>query len=161
MHAYNAKHIKGKAIFKDCPKLKGVYVVSANGQKTLDDSWYWKRESEFPAVEVSRVLTSAPSSSIDPNSVSIPRYENDNYGDEGIWHSNGDPTQRKVIKFSTGERITLYRRPDSTRGWIYYPIEYGIDLLGPGWKTEEDAAAAGYVSRKYSKIRTVGRYYSF
>lgn len=154
-------NIKGKAIFANCPKLKGVYVVSANGQKTFDDNWYWKRKSESPAVAVRRELTSEPSSSINPNTVSIPSYEADNYGNNGFWHSDGDPTQKKVIKFSTGEKIILYRRPDSTRGWIYYPIENGIDLLGPGWKTEEDAAAAGYVIRKYSEIRTIGRYFSF
>lgn len=120
-----------------------------------------KNEQKYNDKKLKVEPSSGGSSSINPNTVSIPSYKADNYGNNGFWHSNGDPTQKKVIKFSTGEKITLYRRPDSTRGWIYYPIEYGIDLLGPGWKTEEDAAAAGYVSRKYSKIRTIGRYTSF
>lgn len=54
-------NIKGKAIFKDCPKLKGVYVVSASGQKTLDDSWYWK-QSKDPDEDIRRYELAAKSS---------------------------------------------------------------------------------------------------
>ena len=99
------------------------------------------------------------SSSIDPNTVSIPSYE-DGYGNNGLWRSNGGPMERKEIRFSDGLKMTICRQYKSGLGMVYWPVVYGIDLLERGWKTEEDAAAAGYVCRKYNKIRSVGRYSS-
>lgn len=141
-----------------------ITIYDAKGKKWKDDGWYWKCRSEEHAEAVRRDLEGKPSSSgsssIDPNTVSIPSYE-DGYGSNGRWQSAGGPMEKKEIRFSNGWKMTLYRIYKSGKGMVYWPIEHGIEMTERGWKTEADAAAAGYVCRKYSKIRSVGRYSTF
>ncbi len=154
---------KGNPIFQYSWQTK-ITIYDVNGKKWEDDSWYWKCPTELYAEEVRRELSGtskkaaegARNSSIDPNTVSIPRYE-----DECSWHSWTDvgPEQVKDIRFSTGMKIRLFRVYDKARRCFkYWPFVDGIDVTRPGWKTEEDAAAAGYVCRKYGEVRSVGRF---
>lgn len=144
---------------QSAPEFRSFFAASIEKLTTLRKEIWEKSEKDHQVMTEKNNQynkTVASRSSIDPNTVSIPSYEN-GYGSDGQWQSIGG-SERKEVRFSTGEKFTIYRSPQKGRGWVYWPNVYGIKMTEPGWKTEEDAAAAGYVCQKYDKIRTVGRY---
>lgn len=141
---------KGKVIFVDCGKLKSVALRGTNGAKKLSTDWYWFKSADPNAPKSTNTATTK-SSDIDPNAVSIPRYEvytpmkrlDDQvstitlkYDGLGLFN---------IEKWNNSFHVTHDTQDNSN----YNGKTYHYDTL-------DHAAEAHYVWRKYKKIRTVG-----